>query len=777
MATYTKQCSKVGSFSYANNFILYVELTERNVSINDNTSYVDYNVYCQSSGSGSISARHLKYFSINGEEKINATEQVNVSSPNAYIPIASGSIGPIKHNDDGSKTIPFEAKIEGVTFGVSASLSGNFTLTTIQRKSQVSLSGTSITLGNALTIYTNRASNNFKHSLYWQVGSGNWNTIATNVEDSYPWTVPLAVANSFPSSPTGTVNIICETYNGSTYIGTTTTPLSITVPDNIVPTISSVNVSGGINGIYVEKISTVTVNFSALGAYNSAISQYKVELLKGTAKLKESYGSTVTLDLNNLNISQDTDIKIRVYAIDTRNRTAHYDTVINIKRYIAPRITSRGAFRCDSTGKFDNAGTYLRIYWAYSTTEIEGLTIDTPIVKYQQKGSDTWTTVTIPNATYVVVGEGKISTDYQYEVQYSISDGITATPKIATDTIPTGYTTVDYRSGGKGIAFGKVSEKDEFECDMTADFKKEISWNSVGYSDTDYNTMKKSGIYYMTTNCTNAPENKTYMRLLVMGASDVGDLTQMATNVSTGQTWLRGCVNGTWNEWTRVNQVFTRSSTANFNSFTETGIYISGAVPTGANIPIPITGVLEVINSKSGIVTQRYTTYNGTLIYQRGRTAAGVWSEWVKTAGTIILAIKPSTTYTLSGSAWTDLLITLNAVHGYNNSAGGLLGMSNNGIKIGAGIKRIKVSASIAYYNYPNTGETDLKILKNSIVIGGINGVNPIANQISSIVSNSFIIDVTAGDLIQLCIVKNGEENMDILADNGATSLTVEAIN
>lgn len=130
--TFTAGCSKVGSFSYAENFTLYVVLTDRDGNSDTNVSQVDYNVYCQSNGSGSINAKHFKYFSINGSEKINTTEQVNVASPYAYISIASGTIS-VAHNNDGSATIPFSAQIKASNYGVSASVSGNFVLETIPR--------------------------------------------------------------------------------------------------------------------------------------------------------------------------------------------------------------------------------------------------------------------------------------------------------------------------------------------------------------------------------------------------------------------------------------------------------------------------------------------------------------------------------------------------------------------------------------------------------------------------------------------------------------------
>lgn len=133
--TFSKTCSAVGSFSYAGNFKLYVELTNTSEDVSANTSKVKYNVYCQkpSDKGGSIDAKHLKYFKINGKEIINSTANVDASGYPAKISIASGTTDAIKHNSDGTKTITFSAKIKASSFGVSAAIEDSFTLKTISR--------------------------------------------------------------------------------------------------------------------------------------------------------------------------------------------------------------------------------------------------------------------------------------------------------------------------------------------------------------------------------------------------------------------------------------------------------------------------------------------------------------------------------------------------------------------------------------------------------------------------------------------------------------------
>lgn len=422
----------------------------------------------------------------------------------------------------------------------------------------------------------------------------------------------------------------------------------------------------------------------------------------------------------------------------------------------------------------NNSGTYLYIYWAYSTTGISGLTTDTATVKYRQKGTSTWTTAEVANAGSAIVGAGAISTNYQYEVQYSISDGINPTATTFTDTIPTGYTTVDYKAGGKGVAFGKVSEKDEFECNMVADFKNEISWESISHANTDYNTMKKSGAYYMTTGCSNAPDGSSYCRLFVMGSSYSNDIVQIVTAVTSGKTWVRGCANNVWHDWRIISQLIPRATEANFNSLTENGIYYSSSAPTGSNYPIAITGVLEVFNM-NGIVMQRYTSYNGQFVYQRGYYSSSGWTGWCQTSGRrAICAMYPSSRLAITGASWTTQKVALGSTK--SNTSSGYLTASNGGIRIGKGISTVKISASLAYHQYATTGEVDLQILKNSTVVAGINGSCTVANYICSLTTNPIAINVVEGDIIYLAVCKGSANSMTILNDHAGTSLTVEVI-
>lgn len=186
MARYTAGCSSVGGFGYAGNFTLYVDLTEKWVDNTNNTSYVDYNVFCQSSGSGSINAKHFKYFIIEGQEVVNVTETVKASSPNAYIGIASGTIGPIYHNSDGKKTIGFYAEIEASSYGIAAYLDGSFALTQIPRYTTVSNSERGKTVNS---ISVNWSTADARDWTQYSLNGGAWtdayDTVASDNKSGY----------------------------------------------------------------------------------------------------------------------------------------------------------------------------------------------------------------------------------------------------------------------------------------------------------------------------------------------------------------------------------------------------------------------------------------------------------------------------------------------------------------------------------------------------------------------------------------------------------------
>lgn len=84
-----------------------------------------------------------------------------------------------------------------------------------------------IIIGQSTTIKTNRISNVLTHTIRYSVGSDT-GIIATNVTDMINWQPPLSLVKNISGS-IGDISVICDTYNGTTLVGSSTAILRLVV--------------------------------------------------------------------------------------------------------------------------------------------------------------------------------------------------------------------------------------------------------------------------------------------------------------------------------------------------------------------------------------------------------------------------------------------------------------------------------------------------------------------------------------------------------------------
>ena len=254
--------------------------------------------------------------------------------------LASGS-STISHNADGTKTLPISCTFNpnnGLhgTITVSASLS----LTTIPRSSSVSVSAGVI--GSSVTININRQSSSFKHTVRYS-WAGKSGTIATNVDTSTSWTIPLDFANDIPNSASGTGTIYVDTYSGSTKTGTQSAPFTASVPDNLKPTFSGITLSDlnsaaqnliPSGNMFIQVISNIKVAFNgAVGSYGSSITGYYAEIVGKNQSTSSNGGSLGIMNYHGA-------IKIRARVSDSRGRWSDTREVsVTVLEYFAPALS------------------------------------------------------------------------------------------------------------------------------------------------------------------------------------------------------------------------------------------------------------------------------------------------------------------------------------------------------------------------------------------------------------------------------------------------------
>ena len=249
----------------------------------------------------------------------------------------------IRHENDGRKSFSLSATFSGGggwSPGTLTINSNSFTLSTIPRSSSVSV-GTGV-IGGSVTININRQNPSFKHTVRYK-WAGKSGTIASNVDTSATWSIPIDFANDIPNSATGTGTIFVDTYSGSTKTGTQSTTFTASVPTNIKPTFSGVTLSD-VNGAaqnlipsgntFIQVISNIKVAFNgAKGTYGSSITGYRAEIVGKNQATSSNGGSLGIMNYNGT-------IKIRASVSDSRGRWSDAREVsVTVLEYFAPALS------------------------------------------------------------------------------------------------------------------------------------------------------------------------------------------------------------------------------------------------------------------------------------------------------------------------------------------------------------------------------------------------------------------------------------------------------
>ena len=424
-------------------------------SVENNQSTLSWSITGAGSASGWVMTGGFKAV-INGTTVYSTSTDTRIQLYNGTS-VASGTTK-ITHNADGTKSFSLSIEAGVYTYAVSVTASGTHTLDTIPRASTVS--ATNANMGSASTITITRASSSFTHTLTYSFGSTTGTIVSKTTSTSVSWTPALTLANQIPNAVSGTCTITCDTYNGSTKIGSKTCTLTLTVPASVKPTMTSVTatrVDGDVPAvwaIYVQNKSkaTVTIN-GAAGAYGSTISSYSIS--------GGGYSSTASSFTTGLLAASGT-ITFTAKVTDSRGRVSDAKTVsISVVAYSAPSFSSYISQRATSAGVINDDGTYIRGLISFSYATCSSKNTITCATYYKKSSATSWTNAnkSFSSGTAFTFGGGAISTESSYDVKYTITDAFTTITII--DMVSTASVLMDFKAGGKGIAIGKVSEKDK----------------------------------------------------------------------------------------------------------------------------------------------------------------------------------------------------------------------------------------------------------------------------------------------------------------------------
>lgn len=240
----------------------------------------------------------------------------------------------------------------------NASAGGSYDLPVIPRASQPTTDKASIDAGQVLTILTHRASTAFTHTVKYTFGSST-GTILTGVTDQVQWIPPLSLLTQIPNSTSGFMTITVDTFNGSTFVGWSSTTVTLTAPTSVVPSFTTVTNSENVTavstavGAYVQNLSKLNLAITgASGAQGSTIASYKITVAGQTINASSGVSGVIT--------SSGT-VPIVGTVTDSRGRTASKTVNVTVLAYAGPIINGLTVQRSTSTGVVDANGTFLRV--------------------------------------------------------------------------------------------------------------------------------------------------------------------------------------------------------------------------------------------------------------------------------------------------------------------------------------------------------------------------------------------------------------------------------
>ena len=465
-----------GSFNTSayNNRYLTLSWETTSQSIDDNTSTIKWTLKGAGSASGYYISGNFKVV-INGATVYSSSTRIELWNGTT---VASGTTT-ISHNADGTKSFTASAEAGIYYVAVNCTGSGSFTLDTIPRATTPTLSASTFDMGTSITISTPRASASFTHTLSYTFGSLS-GSIGTGIGTSTTWTVPLTLANAIPNAISGVGSITCQTYNGSTLIGTKSVTFTASVPSTVIPSISAVSIKEAIDGIadkfsgFVQNRSMLNVTITATGVYGSTITKYET-YIQSVSYLGSSFTSNL--------ITASGSIGVLTIITDSRGRTAQATNSVTILEYASPTISTFTAFRCDSSGNADDEGTRINVAVNFNISTVNNLNDKYYEILYKVKGATSWEGTLASGNVYSrndsFVTSSLFNVDNAYELTIRIWDYFISSENgiNATINIPTAFTLFDCRNTGKGIAFGKVSAKDAMEValdlELTGEFIQE----------------------------------------------------------------------------------------------------------------------------------------------------------------------------------------------------------------------------------------------------------------------------------------------------------------
>ena len=457
----------------------------------------------------------------------------------------------VSHGSDGTKKLSCSASfVTGVSSG-TISASASKTLTTIPRKSSMSVANG--TLGTAQTLTVTRQSGSFTHTITAKCGTASTTICSKSISTSISFTPPLSWASQNTTGTSVSVTYTITTYNGSTSVGDNSYAKTCSIPDSVKPscslTVTDAPGYADTYGGYLKGLSKFKVVVSATASYSSPIASYKTTA-NGSTYTAASFITDVLSSSGTLNVSTT--------VTDKRGRKATATKSLTVLEYSSPLITSLTVRRCNQDGTANDQGEYVQVVFSGSVTPLNNKNTAAYKLEYKKTTDSDYTPVefddyannyAVSNASYIFAADSGSS----YNVRVTVTDAFGTGSKATTAS--TGFTIMHWLSSGLGMAIGKIAElAGVLDIGFKTRFMGGIL-HPVLEPETDLNDVRTPNTYVganvSNNNYGNCPLNTGTFTLEVVGMGEEGQVKQRLTycHKTASRAWERIYYSSSWGEW------------------------------------------------------------------------------------------------------------------------------------------------------------------------------------------------------------------------------------
>lgn len=564
MASASKSTTLYNNNGYG--FALTASFTENSTNVANNTS----NVTCTATFSASNSnwstgypSSLTIYWHDNRENYDRQVASISFSGINQWeTKTASGTIN-VTHKDDGTLSgYAYAYFSKGSTTTSWACNSGGVTtdwtaLTTIARASQPTVTPSTFNIGDTITINTNRKSTAFTHTLTFYFGTYSYQ-IGTGITDTVTFDTSIIADEMYqqiPNASVGEGNVTAVTYNGTTQIGTKNVIFNAKVT-NSNPTFNAgyqdinsrtIAITDN-NQQLIRNNSNLQISVTNTSAKNYATLSSLTAVINGTTYTGSLRGTGGSIDVGTLNLSSNT--TAQVILTDSRG----ISTTKNLNLIILDWVLPTAIISLQRQNNFYSE-TDINVNAEYSSLDNK----NTISIKVRDKKASDSTYGSYTTLQDNVTTTLTLDNNYAWDVQVLLEDAIGSTTYNLTIDRGIPITFFDRLKRSVGInCFPADAESLEVDGENIMNRIEGFGEVCMSAPTSDWNTAcgTRSG-FYMGADMSNSPNGSTvagWWWVIHLAHNNLYQRQIAFSFLNNSQMFTRIMNNGTWNNWTLINQ-------------------------------------------------------------------------------------------------------------------------------------------------------------------------------------------------------------------------------